>query len=400
MSYGLPTYFGTTFVPYLKSNRPVIPNHLFNTFGGFYLETIPYKKPKVPIDQTAIYHLITRILSNQNPQMGHYLLSFLAWKLIYPMRRSLVCFSWVSSDQGCGKSSFAELLKRLVGARYFASISQGMENKFNSIYEDKLFVILEEAEGKEYIKFQNILKDLISCTNLTIERKGFERYTVPVCFELIVYSNSSRCIRVEQTDRRFCVIKPSNEKVGDYKFWDKFYAEIEDDQTMRAFFEYLIKRDVSNFNPRCFPKTKIREELQIVSETLPTRFIRWLFTELNIYALHQSDMGEVHSKCPLFEDIYAVPIIFCKKGLFITNTYLIERFKYFCFETLCKKSIEGHFIKSHFRSTFGIAAQARKTIFGNRCKGYFIPLGQLKDTLTKLFGPDYLEEEGFLFNQK
>ena len=272
-------------------------------------------------------------------------------------------------------------------------MAQGMESKFNSIYENKLIVILEEAkQDGSYVKFQNILKDLITCTEIQIERKGHEKYVVPVAFELFVFSNDSRSIRCESTDRRYCISECSPHKVGDYNFWKQFYAELEDDITIRALFEFLIKRNITNFNPRVFPKTAIRAELKIVSECLPTRFLRWLFTEHNIYAVAECEADEIkYSKCDLYDDISCVPIIFSKRGLFLTNTYLVERFNFFCYKTNGKR-LEAHYIKSHFRSVFGVKANSQKTVFTRQRKGYWIPTAKLKSTLTKMFGEDFCEQ--------
>ena len=48
---------------------------------------------------------------------------------------------------------------------------------------------------------------------------------------------------------------------------------------MRAAFEYFSNRDITDFDFRKFPKTKLREQVQKCSDSFEMKFYKWLFRE-------------------------------------------------------------------------------------------------------------------------
>jgi hypothetical protein len=109
--------------------------------------------------------------------------------------------------KGTGKSAFADIVGRLCGQNYI-SISHGEQvlGRFNGAYERALLVCFEEAFWAGDKKGEGILKHLITCTKLRIERKGLESYSVPNFTRIIMVTNSDWIVPATWDERRFFVL--------------------------------------------------------------------------------------------------------------------------------------------------------------------------------------------------
>jgi hypothetical protein len=65
---------------------------------------------------------------------------------------------------------------------------------------------------------------------------------------------------ISDTNRRFMMIQASPENVGKTEYWERVHTELKKPESKSAYFDYLMNKDISNFNPRKFPKTSYMED--------------------------------------------------------------------------------------------------------------------------------------------
>ena len=105
------------------------------------------------------------------------------------------------------------------------------------------------------------------------------------------YSNNDLQIMLENGDRRFLVVKVSNKRKGDFKYFSDLADEMKHPlfyQTLDAWFRSADKMD--EFNPREIPETEAKEDIIHASKE------SWqLFFEENIEEF--TDDGYISKDC-------------------------------------------------------------------------------------------------------
>ena len=84
-------------------------------------------------------------------------------------------------------------------------------------------------------------------------------------------------VKCDQLDRRMVFYTCNNEVRNDKTFFDKLYAEFDSIPVMKSCFEYFMKLDISGWDYRKFPITKIRKKIIACSRDINLRFIKYLF---------------------------------------------------------------------------------------------------------------------------
>ena len=77
-----------------------------------------------------------------------------------------------------------------------------------------------------------------------------------------------------------CFYSCNAEKANDKTFFSAIYKELECVDTMKAWFDFFMARDISNWDWRKFPCTKLRKKLMSCSDQIDLRWLRCFFTEL------------------------------------------------------------------------------------------------------------------------
>jgi len=140
--------------------------------------------------------------------------------------------------QGAGKGVFAEyFIKKIVGGDNFLTIGNSeLQQQFNSFFEYKLFVVMNEIAGditKNNV-INNYLKALITEPTFTVNTKQIKQYQGPNLFNIIIFSNSEEPLKVESSDRRYNIFKTRHEDLKDV-------VRREFKEKMRIFIEKLDK---------------------------------------------------------------------------------------------------------------------------------------------------------------
>lgn len=279
----LKTYNDTVWMPFHSKNPPttICPNKL-NLFQGFVLEKLPCNN--IVFEDTKMFDLLSKLCGNKQIPLD-YLLNFIAAKLQFPMIKHPVAICFINSREGVGKGSFGTMLERIFacGSNSYVSFNslESFANSFNGIQTRALFITLEEVTAKRnnLREFNGLLKDKISSTIILEEIKNRERSLRPWYASIIVFSNEFNVMSCSKTDRRLVMFESDAGHANKKTYFTELYKELEDMTFLKCAFDYFSNRNISEWNYRTFPPSKLKEKLQQCSEKHVTKFHRYLFQE-------------------------------------------------------------------------------------------------------------------------
>jgi putative DNA primase/helicase len=228
---------------------------MYNIFTGFPIEPVQG-------DVSAV-HAVLRLIANNDEAVFNYIEKWVAWILQRPYSKTGTSII-IQGDQGIGKDTYFDFVGKMFGD-YFFNTNRAEEDvfgKFNGHLKKILLMKFEEASFLVNKKNESSLKSLITCNRQAYENKGIDPITLDNYFNIIMTTNNEIPVHIEQTDRRFVLIKGSNERRGDLQFWNGIHDQLSKPETLQAYMDHLLRLDLTNFNPRDRPITEYYEEVK------------------------------------------------------------------------------------------------------------------------------------------
>lgn len=156
---------------------------------------------------------------------------------------------------GGGKNA---LLTPIIGIYGDNGIGLGREriaSDFNEIYATKQFINLDELHGgneKDGLAIGNKIKMLTTSPKLTVNGKGKGEYQVNNHINLVTSANYADAIKLDEGDRRCLVLRVGTRETveRDPAVWLPYFAWAESVEGQAALYHYLLKVDLTGFNPK------------------------------------------------------------------------------------------------------------------------------------------------------
>lgn len=192
-----------------------------------------------------------------------------------------VKFSWapfVQGVKGNGKTTLARIMEYCISQRYthWAKSSE-LGEKFNSVFTDKLLVIVDETRTQEQMELQEILKLYITSKRIEVRPMFAEKMMKDVCFNMFLLSNHKNGVRIDKDERRFAPFYCAQQSKADLKrdgltteFFIRFNKWLEADG-FAVVFNYLQQLAIPDeFNPAagCVTAPITTSTEQAVTESL------------------------------------------------------------------------------------------------------------------------------------
>jgi hypothetical protein len=154
----------------------------------------------------------------------------------------------LKGSEGVGKNRFTDLHRAMLGRGRFlqtATPSTTLYGRFNGQREGRILIVINESSGSDNFAANDVIKDMITCDEFQLENKGVNAYTLSCCARFIFTTNNDNCLRVNPDSRRYVVVEVSSALKGNTEYFRELSRVIEDPMSRRAFYEFLMARDVS-----------------------------------------------------------------------------------------------------------------------------------------------------------
>ena len=178
----------------------------------------------------------------------------IAW-FAYPLQNpgsKLNSYLLIFGPSGMGKDRFIKPFHSIYGKNSVTIGKDTIKSSFTSLYSMRQFVQIDElarAKGDEDTVSQKV-KALTTQEMVVVNRKGQPEYEIRNHANLVITSNYVDCIKLDQDDRRACVLKWMNslDRRGDQRYW-MAYSKWADTVGPGALYAWLLEKDISWFDP-------------------------------------------------------------------------------------------------------------------------------------------------------
>lgn len=210
-------------------------------------------------------------------------LDFLAWMVQHPDKKLMFALLIVGRG-GTGKSWLGKLFEIMFGIDNVSKLEKDdpLLEQFNGYAENKRLIFIDELVPNDKMDLAKKIAGLITEARIWIRRMYIERFQVPNRANLIAISNYPNALKLARTDRRWGVIRATedyrfsddNNKPTDatFAYYDRLHAVTPDDGTVtdevRRVLWYLGERDLSDFKGQApAPATETKDDIADLSES-------------------------------------------------------------------------------------------------------------------------------------
>jgi len=269
-------YSNVDYYPNIKA----CPESTFNLWNDFPIKHIPFDEKAV----TSRIHYHIKTLLNDDDNNYEWYMNWLAHIVQFPYKKTEVCVILYDRQFGTGKSILAEkILEKIIGLNkiIITCRTDKVFGKFTNT-QGKLLCVLNEASGKDTFELAEVIKESITGSNIEMEKKGVDSIKIKDYMNYIITTNNLNSVKLEEGDRRFMVFGTSSKMKGDVEYFNKLCIDLDDEIIMRKFYEELMNRDLSQFNPsRDRPANKIMEIMKEHNSDVILEFINYWKQEIN-----------------------------------------------------------------------------------------------------------------------
>jgi hypothetical protein len=243
-----------------------VPPGVFNSWSGFRAA----KLPAIPDDQVA--ELIKPVLEHfrnvvcANDEEVKYFIAWFAQQVQDPANKSEVGILLLG-DQGVGKDIIPTwYIKFLLGTDVGLQVGKVSHifGEHSTALQNKVLCVLDEADPATLKPHMSNLKDMMTAETLSFNPKGKKEYTTQNLFNILITTNDVKNpVPLEPTDRRFVAFACNDSKRGDTAYFNQLGKHLTD-TTARAFYQYLLKVDLSEYGSfqAKRPETQMYQQLK------------------------------------------------------------------------------------------------------------------------------------------
>jgi hypothetical protein len=199
----------------------------------------------------AIYQTLLNILVNHDAACFDYVENWLAHAVQKPEQKTGVCLIF-KGKKGIGKDTFWDAIGYNIFGKYYTATSKpehDLFGRFGGATANKLLVKIEEGNFATNKENEERFKGLVTCKKDNFEQKGKDPIEVDSYANYVTTTNQDVPVVLSSDERRFVMFDGSEEKKGDHVFWTETYAQLEKPEVHRAYLDYLMKKDITNFKP-------------------------------------------------------------------------------------------------------------------------------------------------------
>lgn len=287
--------------------RPAIDGELYvNSYKGLPFEPAEELSHEQAQQIAKPFIDLLAHLCNGEMQQVNWVLNWLAMPLQKPGTKLDTSLIFHGRTQGAGKSLFFGGVMGAIYGDYSLTLGQSqLEGQYNDWVDGKLWAIFEEVfAGKDRYQNMGMVKQLITGTEIYINKKFMSGWKQENHVNCVFLSNELMPLAVEEDDRRMFVVRPLHKCPNALS--DAVGRAIKDPKkvALKAFLQFLLTKDIGDQKPHQeAPMTEAKRDLIMVAASSWSRFIdEW-----------RSGYLKVPFDTCLSEDLYQLYRKWCEK---------------------------------------------------------------------------------------
>lgn len=224
---------------------------------------------------------IEECICNGNKTQAEWLLDWLAHLVQRPWEKSTLVPVLIG-DQGTGKGLLVDGIMGGILGHFFNKImtAQTLKEKFNVEQSKRLLTFIDEATWRGDKVEDGILKSLTGSDSMAVEEKFGARYIIENFSRYIIASNNPEAVAISRSNRRYFVIECSKRFAGQTAYFKPLWDGIKKGKLVNHVFDFLMDRDISEFDPFLLPKNKTAgRTAKVTSEGIVAMFWEDVFFE-------------------------------------------------------------------------------------------------------------------------
>jgi len=264
------------------------PNNCYNLWKKFDVELITTYKYLDDDLEFLLNHI--KVLCGNNEEVYNFVIKYIA-HLFYKPEEKIGKMILFASKEGTGKSMFYSLLRSMIGTRFYSvgDVKKNLLGNFNSALLNSYVINLEEIDYFNTKDNADILKNLITETDLEVNSKGKDAKIISSVHRFIGNTNHTIIpLKISANDRRYCIIRSSDEKKGNTEYFTKLKKVITNKDLQATFYKYLSTIDIDDFISCKIPQTEYLEELKESFETPLLDFIKDILVNTDEEIIYES----------------------------------------------------------------------------------------------------------------
>ena len=218
------------------------------------------------------------------------MLSWLAYKIQHPDRRSFCVLMVADGAYGTGRSWLKDMLaETLQGGVSTASLGQliGKGTSAEQTYNDWMagcqFVVVEEARDNS-ITMDDFYHGFESFKELVDTRVGYDRRINTkygrtryenVYFNALIFSNHADALAIPEGDRRVMVVENPTER-RDYDYYERLHGALGTGREAAAVYWWMMRRSLAGFDHVYPPETEGKAAMVQDNEAPSVSVLHWL----------------------------------------------------------------------------------------------------------------------------
>lgn len=249
--------------------------------------------------KTIVYPIVRHLslISGGSPS---YVLKWMANIIQNPTKKAETALlfrdigGFLSEGGGTGKSYLFDYFgNEILGEEYYYTVIDNKElyGNFNSQFQGKLLIVVDEASSKENHANQDILKAKITAKKQNVNQKNVAAYQVTDYSNFVFFTNNRNSMPIKQGNRRLTAFDALTDFRGDVSYFKELTKYIYQDNVKWCFFQYL-KRFVETYKSPIdyqvnIPITKAYKELKRLNAPL---YLKWVVYELEQGTLRRGNV--------------------------------------------------------------------------------------------------------------
>ena len=252
------------------------PSDTYNLFTGFRAETLPVVSDDHQDDIALIWDLLSKLCGN-DVFVFEYTLNWLAKIVQTPGNLSRTGLLWQSSE-GTGKNVFLNWFgEKILGKRYYFTTTNitDLFGDFAIGLKHKLLVNMNEATTADTHSYVERIKSAITDETINYQAKHVNTIVLRNFARFVFSTNNPRAIKCGVTDRRWVAVECDSTRCNDKSYFQPL-QNVLNDVSARLIYDFLIDRDISEWDPAIRPVTALYKELKLASIPVLSKWLGFL----------------------------------------------------------------------------------------------------------------------------